>query len=77
MKLQVTIADAGIERDVVVTATIGSVAERLAGGRGTQTGVPLTLRVWLPDRPQARLLNPSASVHTPTPIRVCCCTTTT
>ncbi|QQD77180.1 FHA domain-containing protein [Curtobacterium sp. YC1] len=62
-----TIADAGIERDVVVTAdvtaTIGSVAERLAGGRGTQTGVPLTLRVWLPDRPQARLLNPSASVH--------------
>ncbi|OII15414.1 hypothetical protein BIU97_14695 [Curtobacterium sp. MCBA15_009] len=67
MKLKVTIADAGTERDVVVTAdvtaTIGSVAERLVGGQGVQTGVPLTLRVWLPDRPQARLLNPSASVH--------------
>ncbi|SDQ42689.1 DNA segregation ATPase FtsK/SpoIIIE, S-DNA-T family [Curtobacterium sp. UNCCL20] len=67
MRLKVTIAEAGTERDVVltadVTATIGSVAERLAGGRPPSGGVPRTLRVWLPDRTQARLLNPSASVH--------------
>ncbi len=67
MKLKVTISGSGTERDVVVTAdvtaTIGSLAERLAGGRSAADGVPLTLRVWAPGRVQARLLNPSATVH--------------
>lgn len=62
-----TIADtAGTEQDVVVTAdvtaTIGSLANRLATG-SPGGDVPLTLRVQFPDRPQARLLNPSATVH--------------
>lgn len=57
---------AGGDRDVVVTAdvtaTIGSLANRLV--TGSPSGVhPLTLRVQFPDRPQARLLNPSATVH--------------
>ena len=67
MKLKVTISGSGTERDVVVTAdvtaTIGSLAERLSGGRTGADGVPLTLRVWAPGRVQARLLNPSATVH--------------
>lgn len=67
MKLKVTIAGARADRDVVmtadVTATIGSLAERLSRGRAAADGVPLTLRVWFPDRTQPRLLNPSARVH--------------
>lgn len=67
MKLKVTIAGPRADRDVVVTAdvtaTIGSLADRLSRGRTAADGVPLTLRVWFPDRPQPRLLNPSATVH--------------
>ncbi|WP_144764015.1 FtsK/SpoIIIE domain-containing protein [Curtobacterium sp. 9128] len=67
MKLKLTIGDtAGADRDVVltadVTATIGSLANRLATGNPT-SGAPLTLRAQFPDRAQARLLNPSATVH--------------
>jgi S-DNA-T family DNA segregation ATPase FtsK/SpoIIIE len=67
VKLKVTIAGPRADRDVVVTAdvtaTIGSLADRLSRGRTAADGVPLTLRVWFPDRPQPRLLNPSATVH--------------
>jgi len=59
----------GPDRDVVVTAdvtaTIGSVAARLGGAAGAHGGppVPRTLRAVFPDRPQALLLDPAATVH--------------
>jgi DNA segregation ATPase FtsK/SpoIIIE, S-DNA-T family len=71
VKLKLTVGGPEGDRDVVVTAdvtaTIGSIADRLGAdptaGDPTALAAGRTLRATFPGRPQARLLNPSTSVH--------------